>query len=138
MKALYAVMAILALMYVMPVITGGNNEISGSSRKAAYKSAIKVKRFLSTDERMVFDFAFGVVEEIKTTEGGEKAFLDAVGGLKPEEVVELAKKEVNAKIAAGDSKFVQYKSWDDMLYQLTKTNKSLRSLQERAQGGQGG
>lgn len=135
MKALYAVMAILALMYVMPVITGGSNEISGSSRKAAYKSAIKVKRFLTADERMVFDFAFGVVEEIKTEEGGEKAFLDAVGGLKPEEVIELAKKEVGAKIAARDSKFVQYKSWDDMLYQLTKTNKSLRSLQERPQGG---
>lgn len=134
MKALYAIMAILAVIYILPVITGGDREVSGSSRKAAYRSAVKVKKHLPTEERMVFDFAFGVLEEIKTAEGGEKAFLDAVGGLTPEEVIELAKKEVNAKIAARDGKFAQYQSWEDMLQKLTSTNKKLRAIEDRQQG----
>lgn len=134
MKALYAIMAVLTVIYILPVLLGGDREVSGSSRKAAYKSAVKVKKHLPTEDRMVFDFAFGLLEEIKTAEGGEKAFLDAVGGLTPEEVIALAKKEVNAKIATHDGKFAQYQSWDDMLNKLTATNKKLRAMEDRQQG----
>ncbi len=136
MKNLSIIMAILAVLFILPVakkyISG--DEISGSSRKAAYASAKKVKAHIPPDQRMVFDFAFGVLEEMKTAEGGEKAFLDTVGGLTPEQVIELAKKEVNAKIAARDGKFAQYQSWEDMMRKLTAANKALRDQPERQQG----
>lgn len=136
MKNLYIIMAVLTAIFILPVTKNylSGDELSGSSRKAVYASAKKVRGHIPPDERMLFDFSLGIVEEIKTVEGGEKAFLSAVGGLKPEEVIELAKKEAGAKIAARDGKFAQYKSWDDMLKKLTATNKSLRSQPDRPQG----
>lgn len=134
MKALYAIMAILTVLYILPVACKGGSKISGTTPKAAKESAKKVKRFLQADQRTEFDSAFGVLEEIKNTEGGEKAFLEAVNGLTPEEVVALMKKEVDAKIAARDGRFVQYQSGEDMLHKLTSANKSLRAMKEREQG----
>jgi hypothetical protein len=136
MKNLSILMAILTVLFVLPVakkyLTG--DEINGSSRKAAYISAKKVKTYLPPEERMVFDFAFGILEELKTAEGGEKLFLDTVGGLTPEEVIATAKKEVTARIAAHDGKFTEFQSWEDMLKKLTSDNKALRAMRERQQG----
>jgi hypothetical protein len=96
----------------------GSHEINGMSRETAYKSAIKVKRYLPTNERVIFDTAFGLLDKIKSAEGPE-AFAKAVDGLEPEEVIELAKQEVDIKIATGDPEFKQYVSWDDMVAKLT-------------------
>jgi hypothetical protein len=118
MKILAAIMALLALFYVLPVACSKTHEINGASRKTAYQSAMKVKRYMATNERILFDTALGIVDKIKTEESPD-AFADAVDGLTPEEVVDLAKQEVDAKIAAGDPRFSQYKSGEDMLHRLT-------------------
>lgn len=136
MRTLYILIAVMALIFVLPVMKkfSSGHDINGSSRKAIYSSAKKVKRYLPADQRVVFDFAFGVVEEIKTAEGGEEAFFSAVNGLAPEQVIELAKQEVTKKIAARDPKFSQYESWDDMVKKLTAATEPLRNLPERQQG----
>jgi hypothetical protein len=119
MKYIYWLMAILALMYILPVITKSADSINASSVKTADKSALTVKKYLPADERVVFDTAYGIVKEIKMEEGGEDAFLSSVQGLKPQEVIELAKKEVNARIAKGDGRFAGYRDWDEMIAKLT-------------------
>ncbi len=124
MKILIAVMASLAVLYVLPAACSNTHEINGASRKAAYQSAVKVKRYMPTDERVRFDTAFGILDKIES-EHGPNAFADAVDGLTPEEVVDLAQREVNAKIAAGDPEFSQYKSWDEMLSQLTASENKM-------------
>ncbi len=120
MKFIAGIMAILAVIYFLPAFMQGSHEINGKSRETAYRSAIKAKRYLSTDDRVVFDTAFGILDKIKSQEGPD-AFAAAVDGMEPEEVIELAKREVNAKLAAGDPEFKQYTSWDDMVGKLTST-----------------
>lgn len=122
MKILAAVMALLAVIYFMPAFLQRTDSISGNSRVAVYKSAIKVKRYLSTDDRVLFDTAFGILDKIKSAEGPD-AFVDAVRGKSPDEVVELAKQEVTAKIAAGDPEFQKFGSWENMVKQLVEGEK---------------
>lgn len=119
MKYLAALMAVLAVIYFFPAFMSRTDEINGATRETAYRSAIAVKRYLPTDERITFDTAFGLLDKLKTSEGPE-AFAKAVDGLKPEEVIELAKREVNIKIATGDPAFKNYSSWEDMLRKLAE------------------
>lgn len=118
MKIIVGIMALLAVIYFLPAVMQGSHEINGASREAVYKSAVKAKRYLPTNERVIFDTAFGLLDKIKSQEGPD-AFAKAVGGLEPEEVIELAKHEVDSKIATGDPEFKQYASWDDMVAKLT-------------------
>jgi hypothetical protein len=119
MKILAAVMALLALIYFMPAFMQRTDSISGTSRVAAYKSAIKVKRYLSTDQRVLFDTAFGILDKIKAEEGPD-AFVAAVGGKSPDEIIEMAKHEVGVKIASGHPDFKKYGSWENMVKVLTE------------------
>ncbi|SMF95942.1 hypothetical protein SAMN02949497_3320 [Methylomagnum ishizawai] len=118
MKILAAVMALFAVIYFLPAFTSRTYELSGGDRAAIYRSAVKVKRTLPTDQRVLFDTSMLLLDKIKSGEGPD-AFADAVGGKTPEEVIEMAKHEVNVKIAAGDPEFKQYASWEDMVAKLT-------------------
>ncbi|MDD5033206.1 MAG: hypothetical protein PHE55_00480 [Methylococcaceae bacterium] len=118
-KIAFGFMAILALIYFSPVLMQmrNSNEIHGSTTKQVKKSAMQVRRNLANRDRNAFDTAFGLLEKLKSPEGPE-AFAQAVGGLSTDQVVELARKEVNAKIAGGDPDFKAYASWDDMLEKI--------------------
>jgi len=119
MKILAAVMALFAVIYFLPAFTTRSYELSGGNRVALYKSAVKVKRSLPTDTRVLFDTSLGILDKIKSQEGPD-AFVNAVSGKDPNEVIELAKEAVNARIAAGDPEFKKYASWDDMVQKLTE------------------
>jgi hypothetical protein len=105
------------LIYFSPVLMHMQNcnQIHGSTNEQVLKSAMLVRRNLPTQERHSFDVAFGLLKQFKSEEQGENAFAAAVGGKSTDEVVDLARKEVAIKIAAGDPKFKQFSSWDDML-----------------------
>lgn len=126
MKYLYWLMAILTLMYVLPVITkySSGDTINAASVKSADKSAMLVTKYLSADERVVFNTAYGLIKEIKVQESGEDAFLSAVKGLNPQGVVSLARQEFNAHVAKGDARFTAYRDWDDMIAKTTKLKES--------------
>ena len=111
MKFIVALMAVLAVIYFFPAFMSRTDEINGSTRETAYRSALAAKKRLPTDERMMFDTALVLLDKLK----GPEEFAKAVDGLKPEEVVELAKREVNIKIATGDPAFKNYSSWEDWL-----------------------
>lgn len=132
MKVLAGIMAVLAVIYFLPAFLQGSHEINGVSREAAYKSAMKAKRYLPTNERVIFDTAFGILDKIKSEEGPD-AFAKAVDGLEPEEVIELAKREVDIKIATGAPEFKQYASWDDMVAKLTADGSRKRTMGPHSQ-----
>ncbi|MGX2042012.1 hypothetical protein ACWJKU_18085 [Methylocaldum sp. MU1018] len=123
MKILAAIfLALLAVIYFLPAFMSRTDEINGVSREAVYKSAIKVKRYLNTDERVLFDTALGILDKIKSEEGKD-AFVDAVDGKSPDEIIDMARQEVNIKIATGHPDFKQYSSWDDMIQKLTNSGR---------------
>ena len=115
-KILAWIMALLSIPYFFPAVMRmyEGHELSGSTVEQVRKSALKVRRAMPPDERTLFDTAFGVLEKIKN-EDGPDAFVNAVDGLKPEEVIELARQAVNQKIAAGSEEFKPYHSWDEMI-----------------------
>lgn len=117
MKFIAGLMVVLAIIYFFPALMSRTDEINGSTREGVYRSAVKVKRYLPTDERVTFDTALGILDKLKSEEGAD-AFVQAVSGKKPEEVIELARSAVNIKIATGDPAFKQYASWEDMLRKL--------------------
>lgn len=122
MKILAAAMVILAVIFFLPPLMSTSNKISGASQKAADRSAKQATKKWPPDERRVFDTAFFVLKDLKADEGPE-AFLEAINGLTPDEVIELAKREVNIKIATGDPDFKQYSSWEDMLRKLSESTR---------------
>ena len=109
MKIMLGIMAVLALIYFSPVLLHmqGSNQLSGSTNEQVQKSAMKVRRNLPTQDRHAFDVAFGLLKQFRAEEG-ENAFAKTVGGLSTDEVIELAKKEVAVKIAAGDPEFKKF------------------------------
>ena len=121
MKAGFVLLVLLAVIFVLPVTCSGGRKIHASSLKSAYQSARIVKNYIRDDsERLAFQIAFGTLQQIKTEEGGEKAFLKAVDGKTAEEIIALAREEVNARIQKGDKRFARYSSWEEMVQQLTK------------------
>ncbi len=132
MKILAAVMAILAIIYFLPAFMHRTDSINGHSRETAYRSAIQVKRYLATNDRVVFDTAFGILDKIKSEEG-PNAFIQAVDGKTPNEVIELARHEVGVKIATGHPDFKQFSSWENMVDKLIGDSDKSFKASENAQ-----
>lgn len=122
MKIIFGLMAVLAVIYFMSAFTQQTDSINGSSRVAAFKSAKKVKRYMTAEQQHLFETAFWTLQQIKSKDAQkeeEDAFLAAVDGKTPDQIIELAQQEVTAKIQAGDPDFKKYASWDDMVKTLT-------------------
>lgn len=120
MKIVAGIMALLAFIYFFPAIMHmqTSHKIKGASTEQVKKSAMQVRRSMPTNELHIFDTALGILEKYKSQEGPE-AFAQAVNGLEPLEVIELAKREVDSKIASGDPELKQYASWDDLVTKLS-------------------
>ena len=114
MKIIFWVMGFLAVIYFMSAFTQGTRSIDGSSQRSASNSVKKLKRFMSTQEQHVFETSYGVLGAIKSKEGPD-VFLPFVDGKTPEEIIDLARQEVNARIAAGDPELSKYGSWDNLV-----------------------
>ena len=116
MKILFAVMAVLAVIFFTPPVLKRFNSqaLHGSTDKRVMQSSKDVRHNMTTEARHAFDEAFGLVQKFRSQDG-ENAFAKAVDGKSPDEIIDIARKEVEAKIAAGDPEFKNYTSWDDML-----------------------
>jgi hypothetical protein len=114
MKIIFWVMGLLAVIYFMSVFTQSTKAVDGSNQRTAANSVKKLKRYMSTQQQHIFETSYGVLGAIKSKEGPD-AFLPFVDGKTPDEVVELAREAVNARIAAGDPDFVKYESWDNLV-----------------------
>lgn len=114
MKFIFWVMGLLAVMYFMSAFTHSTRGVDGSSQRAAANSVKKLKRYMTTQQQHIFETSYGVLGAIKSKEGPD-AFLPFVDGKTPDEINELARQEVTARIAAGDPELVKYGSWENLV-----------------------
>jgi len=114
MKVIFWVMGLLAVMYFMSAVTQNTKTVDGSSQRAASNSVKKLKRYMTTQQQHIFETSYGVLGVIKSKEGPD-VFLPFVDGKTPEEIIDLARQEVNARIAAGDPDLSKYGSWDKLV-----------------------
>ena len=114
MKVIFWIMGLLAVMYFMSAFTHSTKTIDGSSQRSASNSVKKLKRYMSTQQQHIFETSYGVLGAIKSKEGPD-VFLPFVDGKTPDEIIELAREEVNARIAAGDPDLAKYGSWENFV-----------------------
>lgn len=114
MKILFWAMGLLAIIYFMSVFSASTKTIDGSNQRSAVTSVKKLKRYMTTQEQHVFETSYWALGAIKSKEGPD-AFLPFVDGKTPEEIIELARTEVNARIAAGDPDFIKFTNWDTLV-----------------------
>lgn len=114
MKFLFWAMGLLAIIYFTSVFTSGTHDIDGSTQRSAANSVKKLKRYMTTQQQHIFETSYGVLGAIKSKEGPD-AFLPFVDGKTPDEIIELARQEVSARIAAGDPDLVKYGSWENLV-----------------------
>jgi len=114
MKVIFWVMGLLAVIYFMSVFTQTTKTIDGSNQRTAQNSVKKLKRYMTTQEQHIFETSYWALGAIKSKEGPD-SFLPFVDGKTPDEIVDLAREEVNARIAAGDPDFTKYGSWDSLV-----------------------
>lgn len=119
MKMIFWVMGFLAVIYFMSVFTQTSRGIDGSNQRSASNSVKKLKRYMTTQQQHIFETSYGVLGVIKSKEGPD-AFLPFVDGKSPDEINELAREAVAARIAAGDPDFVKYGSWEELVGLGTK------------------
>lgn len=132
MKIVIAIMALLAVIYFMSAFTQRTDSINGSSQVAAFKSAKKIKRYMTERQQHEFETAFWALGSIKAKEGPD-AFLAAVDGKTADEVVAMAEQEVKAKIAAGDPEFTKFGSWENLVNDAAERDKRKSGHAEPAQ-----
>ena len=111
---MFWVMGLLAVIYFMSAFTQNTRGIDGSNQRTAANSVKKLKRYMTTQQQHIFETSYGVLGVIKSKEGPD-AFLPFVDGKSPDEIIELARKAVNDRIAAGDPDLVKYGSWDNLV-----------------------
>lgn len=114
MKFIFWVMGLLAVMYFMSAFTHSTHAVDGSSQRSAANSVKKLKRYMTTQQQHIFETSYGVLGAIKSKEGPD-AFLPFVDGKTPDEIIELARQEVTARIAAGDPDLSKYGSWENLV-----------------------
>lgn len=114
MKIIFWVMGLLAVLYFMSAFTQTTRGIDGSNQRTAANSVKKLKRYMTTQQQHIFETSYGVLGAIKSKEGPD-AFLPFVDGKSPDEIIELARQEVTARIASGDPDFVKYGSWENLV-----------------------
>ncbi|BCX89555.1 hypothetical protein MIN45_P1928 [Methylomarinovum tepidoasis] len=121
MKSVIAVIIVLTVIFVLPVACSGRGKIHATSLRSAYDSIRKVKNYIQDDsKKLEFQIAIGTLQQLKTEEGDTKLFLKTIDGKTADEIIALAKEEVNARILKGDPRYSKYQSWDQMVAELTK------------------
>lgn len=114
MKIIFWVMGLLAVIYFMGVFTQSTHGIDGTNQRTASNSVKKLKRYMTTQQQHIFETSYGVLGAIKSKEGPD-AFLPFVDGKTPDEIIDLARQAVSARIAAGDPDLVKYGSWENLV-----------------------
>lgn len=123
MKKLMIVL--LALSFTALVGCSKGQEINGRNMNTAYRSIKGLKKYMPAEKQMEFEIAFGLLQSANKD---ESAFLDVVGGKKPDQIIELGKAQFEENKKQGVKEYTQYASWDDMIKNFSKQ----RSDQDKA------
>ncbi|MBS3964071.1 MAG: hypothetical protein KGZ80_06175 [Methylomonas sp.] len=129
MKKISTILVLLTCV----VVSGCNksHQINGSSMKSVNRSMASIKERLPLDQRIEYEVSFWTLrDELKDN----KAFLDAVDGKTPEQMIETGRQLFNKRKAAGQPEYEQFDSWEQMIAQYSQERidqNRKRSLDDR-------
>lgn len=109
------------------IACGRGQEVNGHSTKTAYRSVKMLKEKLPLENRMEFQVSFWTIRDANKD---NDAFLDAVDGKTPLEIVNLAKEIYQQRKASGFQAYDKYASWEEMIAEFGKE----RSVQDKRRG----
>jgi hypothetical protein len=115
MKKLPTLLLILSCTALVACSKG--QEISGHSIKTAYKSVKVIKEKLPLENRMEFQVSFWTIRDANKD---NEAFLDAVDGKTPLEIVAAAKEIYQQRKASGFQAYDKYSTWEEMISEFGK------------------
>lgn len=96
---------------------GKSNSINGHTSRTAYRSVKLVKDKLPLDNRVEFEVSFWTIRDANSS---EDAFLDAVDGKDPWEIIDMGKEIYQQRKTSGFKGYEKYNSWDEMIAQFGK------------------
>ncbi|MFA5982522.1 MAG: hypothetical protein WC782_00750 [Methylococcaceae bacterium] len=94
------------------VACGKGEQVNGHNMRTAYKSVKALKNRLPPDSRVEFEVSFWTIRDSLKT---DEAFLDAVDGKKPQEIIALGKEIYQQRKNSGFPAYEQFSSWDQMI-----------------------
>lgn len=115
------------ILYLVLVACGRGQEINGHTAKTAYRSVKLIKEKLPPDNKVEFEVSFWTIRDANST---EDAFLDAVDGKSPWEIIDMGKEIYQQRKATGFKGYEKYNSWEEMIAQFDKE----RADQEHRKG----
>lgn len=115
MKKLPTLLLILSCVALTACSKG--QEVSGHSIKTAYRSVKTIKEKLPPENRMEFQVSFWTIRDANKE---DEAFLDAVDGKDPIEIVNTAKEIYQQRKASGFQAYDKYASWEEMISEFGK------------------
>lgn len=110
---------LLVLLACAMTMTGCNkgHQINGSSMRTVNRSMTSIKERLPLDQRIEYEVSFWTLrDELKDNQ----AFLDAVDGKTPEQLIETGKELFNKRKAAGYKDYEKFASWEQMIAQYSQ------------------
>ena len=115
MKKLATLLVILCCTTL--VACGKGQQINGHTTKTAYRSVKALKNRLPPESRIEFEVSFWTIRDAKKD---DSAFLDAVDGKTPQEIIVLGKEVYQERKAANFKGYEHYSSWEEMITNFGK------------------
>jgi hypothetical protein len=125
MKKISTLLIVLSCAVIIGCNSG--NAINGHTTKTAYRSIKMIKGKLAPETRIEFEVSFWAIRDANKD---DSAFLSAVDGKKPEEIIATGKEIYQQRKAAGVKEYAQYASWEEMIRKFSQE----RSDQENRKG----
>lgn len=109
----------LLVMGCIALLTACNkgNELAGRSQASVSKSARYLKERLPADQRLAFEVSFFMLRD--SIKDGD-AFLKAVDGQTPQQIIEKGKALYAERKQAGATEYAKFSTWEEMIANFTK------------------
>jgi hypothetical protein len=95
----------------------GKSGINGHTARTAYRSVKMMKEKLPPDNRIEFEVAFWTIRDANSS---EDAFLNAVDGKSPFEIIDMGKEIYQQRKSTGFKGYEKYNSWEEMIANYDK------------------
>ena len=125
MKTLSTLLLILCCTALIACNKG--QQINGHNLRTALKSVKMLKERMAPQSRIEFEVSFWTIRDANKS---EDAFLEAVDGKTPTEIIALGKEVYQQRKNSGYQGYEQYTSWEDMIAKFGQE----RSVQNTKQG----
>lgn len=122
---------LLILISLALTACGKGGTVNGHTALTAYRSVKMIKDKLPPDNKIEFEVSFWTLRDANKS---EEAFLDAVDGKSPWEIIDMGKEVYQQRKASGFKGYEKYNSWDEMIAKYGKERINQEKLHPKAEG----